>query len=68
MEDQFMATVTNQEAQAKLAELIHRLMPGDEVVITENDRPIARLAPAGRIPTATTATGNDEGNGAVHVP
>jgi prevent-host-death family protein len=41
-----MATVTIQEAQAQLPELMHRLMPGDEVVITENDRPVARLAPA----------------------
>jgi prevent-host-death family protein len=40
-----MATVTIQEAQATLADLIHRLSPGDEVVITENDQPVARLVP-----------------------
>lgn len=38
-----MATVTIQEAQARLSELIHRLMPGEEVLITENDQPVARL-------------------------
>ena len=38
-----MATVTIQEAQAKLADLIHKLTPGDEVVITENNQPVARL-------------------------
>lgn len=38
-----MASVTIQEAQARLPELIRRLTPGDEVVITENDRPVARL-------------------------
>jgi prevent-host-death family protein len=38
-----MATVTIQEAQAKLADLIHNLSPGDEVVITENNRPVAKL-------------------------
>ncbi len=38
-----MATVTIQEAQAKLPELIHQLMPGDEVVITENNQPVAKL-------------------------
>lgn len=38
-----MASVTIQEAQARLPELIHRLSSGDEVVITENDRPVARL-------------------------
>ena len=38
-----MATVTIQEAQASLLELIHRLKPGEEVLITENDQPVARL-------------------------
>jgi prevent-host-death family protein len=40
-----MATVTIQEAQATLSDLIHRLKPGEEVVITENDQPVARLVP-----------------------
>jgi prevent-host-death family protein len=39
-----MATVTIQEAQARLSDLIHRLTPGDEVVITENNEPVAKLA------------------------
>jgi antitoxin (DNA-binding transcriptional repressor) of toxin-antitoxin stability system len=39
-----MVTVTIQEAQAQLLDLIHRLNVGDEVVITENDRPVAKLA------------------------
>ena len=38
-----MATVTIQEAQAKLPDLIHKLMPGDELVITENNQPVAKL-------------------------
>lgn len=38
-----MATVTIHEAQATLAELIHSLKPGEEFVITENDRPVAKL-------------------------
>jgi antitoxin (DNA-binding transcriptional repressor) of toxin-antitoxin stability system len=38
-----MPTVTIQEARATLPDLIHRLVPGEAVVITENDRPIARL-------------------------
>ena len=38
-----MATVTIQEAQAKLTDLIHQLTPGEEVVITENERPVAKL-------------------------
>jgi antitoxin (DNA-binding transcriptional repressor) of toxin-antitoxin stability system len=39
-----MMTVTIQEAQAQLLDLIHRLQDGDEVVITENDQPVAKLA------------------------
>jgi antitoxin (DNA-binding transcriptional repressor) of toxin-antitoxin stability system len=35
-----MSTVSVQEAQAKLSELIHKLKPGDEVVITENNQPV----------------------------
>jgi prevent-host-death family protein len=38
-----MTTVTIQEAQAKLPDLIHQLVPGDEVVITENNQPVAKL-------------------------
>lgn len=38
-----MSTVTIEEAQAKLVELIHALQVNDEVVITEHDQPIARL-------------------------
>jgi prevent-host-death family protein len=38
-----MPTVTIQEAQAKLPDLIHKLMAGDELVITENNQPVASL-------------------------
>jgi prevent-host-death family protein len=38
-----MATVTIEEAQAKLSELIHKLIPGEEVIITENNQPVAKL-------------------------
>ncbi|MDG3007531.1 type II toxin-antitoxin system Phd/YefM family antitoxin [Paludisphaera mucosa] len=38
-----MSTITIQEAQARLSEVIHRLAPGEEIVITEDDRPVARL-------------------------
>src|SRR5271167_1289875 len=39
-----VATITIQEAQAQLSDLIHRLTPGDEVLITENNEPVAKLA------------------------
>jgi len=41
-----MSTITLQEAQANLAELVHRLAPGEDVTITENDQPVARLVAA----------------------
>ena len=41
-----MTVVSIRDAQAGLAELIHRLAPGEEVVITENDKPVARLVAA----------------------
>ena len=40
-----MTTVSIQDAQSKLSELVRRLSPGDEVLITENNQPIARLLP-----------------------
>jgi prevent-host-death family protein len=41
-----MTTFSIEEAQAKLPDLIHGLHSGDEVVITENNQPVARLVPA----------------------
>jgi len=38
-----MASVSIQEAQIKLTDLIHQLTPGEELVITENNLPVARL-------------------------
>jgi antitoxin (DNA-binding transcriptional repressor) of toxin-antitoxin stability system len=36
-------TITVEEAQANLKSLIQRLSPGEEVVITENEQPVAKL-------------------------
>jgi len=38
-----MPTVTIEEAQAKLPELIEQLSPGEELVITRDAHPVARL-------------------------
>ncbi len=38
-----LETITLEDAQARLSELIARLVPGREVLITQNDRPVARL-------------------------
>src|SRR5260370_9461507 len=42
-ENAMSATITVEQAQAKLKELIHQLAPGEEVVITENEQPVAKL-------------------------
>lgn len=41
-----MPTIAIQDVQNHLVEMIHRLAPGDVIVITENDRPVARILPA----------------------
>ena len=40
-----MSTVTIEEAQSKLLDLIHTLQPHEEIIITENNQPVARLLP-----------------------
>jgi antitoxin (DNA-binding transcriptional repressor) of toxin-antitoxin stability system len=41
------AVVTIEEAQSHLAELIANLLPGEELVITQNERPVAKLIAQG---------------------
>ncbi|HVS39660.1 MAG TPA: type II toxin-antitoxin system prevent-host-death family antitoxin [Gemmataceae bacterium] len=38
-----MRRITIQEAQAQLSALIHRLKPEEELVITEDGKPVAKL-------------------------
>ena len=38
-----MCTVTLEEAQAQLSEVIDKLAPGEEVIITRNEQPVAKL-------------------------
>jgi antitoxin (DNA-binding transcriptional repressor) of toxin-antitoxin stability system len=38
------ATVTIQEAQANLTELIRKLEPGEDLVIVDGDNPVATLS------------------------
>ena len=48
-----MSTVTLEEAQAHLPQLIERLQPGEEIVITCDHKPVATVratAPASREP------------------
>ena len=38
-----LSTVSIEEAQAKLPDIIGRLGPGEEVVITKDEQPVAKL-------------------------
>jgi antitoxin (DNA-binding transcriptional repressor) of toxin-antitoxin stability system len=46
------ASITVEEAQAELKNLIDRLAPGEELVITENQQPVAKLI-GQRVPRPT---------------
>lgn len=41
-------TLTIERASAELSELVHSLGPEDEIVITDNKEPIARITPTPR--------------------
>jgi len=60
-----MTTVTIEEARNKLSELIQRLAPGEDLVITENDQPVARMTrttpPATAIPKKVPQFGTLKG-------
>ena len=38
-----LTSITIEEAQARLKDLIHKLNPGQVLIITENEQPIAKL-------------------------
>ena len=41
-----MTSVTIQEAQAKLPELVRQLQPGEKITITDQERPFAQVRKA----------------------
>jgi prevent-host-death family protein len=40
-----MISISIPEAQAHLSEIVENLQPGEEVVLTRNQQPVARLVP-----------------------
>jgi antitoxin (DNA-binding transcriptional repressor) of toxin-antitoxin stability system len=38
-----MTSITLQEVQASLSDVVHRMAPGERITITENGRPVAEL-------------------------
>jgi antitoxin (DNA-binding transcriptional repressor) of toxin-antitoxin stability system len=45
-----MKTITIQQAEGHLAEIIQRLSPGDEVVVTSDNKPVATIRATGTAP------------------
>ncbi len=38
-----MSTISIEQAQTRLAEMLDQIQPGQEIIITRNEEPIARL-------------------------
>jgi antitoxin (DNA-binding transcriptional repressor) of toxin-antitoxin stability system len=56
-----MTTVTIEEAQAKLPEIVDKLALGEELIITRNDQPIAKLVGQQRPARKPRQPGNCKG-------
>ena len=56
------ARVNLQDAQANLKQLIENLAPGEEIVITENQQPVARLVGERPHPAPRPAPGLGRGS------
>lgn len=53
-----MTTMTIEEAGARLAEIIEKLSPGEEIVLLRDARPVARLiGQAGELPRPVRGRG-----------
>ena len=55
-----MTTITIDEAAVDLKRLIHEAEPGEEIVLTENDRPVARILPVQKRRPIVFGTGKDD--------
>jgi antitoxin (DNA-binding transcriptional repressor) of toxin-antitoxin stability system len=54
--------ITLEEAQARLPELIERLQPGEELIITRDQQPVARLTAADQTPKPLRKLGTLKGS------
>ncbi len=57
-----MTAISVREAQATLSELIHRLTPGQELLLTEDDRPVAKLVATAIEPPKSPKLGTQPGS------
>lgn len=59
-------TITIQDAQAHLPDLIARLIPGAEMVITQNDKPVAKIISQVSQPLNNRQPGSAKGKLIIH--
>lgn len=60
-EGETVTTITLEEAQAKLSQLLHQLAPGEEILITEGQRPMAKLVGQGVVSRKPRQPGSGKG-------
>ena len=61
-----MSSVTIEEAQVKLPEIIDKLAPGEELIITRNDQPVAKLVGQPHAGRKARRPGNAKGKLIIH--
>jgi len=59
-------TITIQDAQAHLTEVIADLVPGEEMLITQNGKPVAKLIAQGDQPRQARQPGSAKGKLTIH--
>jgi antitoxin (DNA-binding transcriptional repressor) of toxin-antitoxin stability system len=64
--DNVMSAVTIEEAQVKLPEIIDKLAPGEELIITRNNRPVATLVGQQRAVRKPRQPGSAKGKLVIH--
>ena len=57
-----MSTITLEDAQARLKDLIEQLHPGEEILITRDQKPVARLVGEGTQPRPPRKLGTMKGS------
>jgi prevent-host-death family protein len=56
-----MPTISLEDAKAHLDKLIERLQPGEAVIITRDEKPVARLIGVGEVPRPARRLGTLRG-------
>ena len=57
-----MQTITLEEAEGHLAEIIEKLPPGEEIVLTRDDKPVATLRANTEVPKKEPKFGTMKGS------